>query len=130
MPGYGFSGMDKGYDAESVIANHRAVKLGTTPEGCTAITGNTDRAIGVSIFHVTSDEMLRGKGATIREEGIVEWEVGSGGVTRGDAATIDAEGRVVTAATGNLVYGYVRQTGVAGDIVAVTVDFTVVQVSP
>lgn len=124
MPAYGNSiGLDKGYDAESAISKYFAVKPGTTAEGVTAVTANTDRAIGVSLFGVTSAEILRGKGASIREAGIVEWQC-SAAIAKGAAVTISANGRCVTAATGNRVYGYARQASLnADEVIAVEVNF-------
>lgn len=124
MPAYGNSvGMDKGYDAETAIAKYAAVKLGTTAEGVAAITGLADRAIGVSLFHVTASEISRGKGATVREMGIVEWAVGAA-VAKGDPITIDAIGRAVTAVSGKRVYGYARQVAAnANEVIAIAVDF-------
>jgi hypothetical protein len=124
MPPYGnFTGRDKGYDAEAALTKYRAVKAGATAEGVAPIAANTDKALGVALFGVTSAEILRGKGATVREAGIVEWEAGAA-IAKDAAVTIDAAGRCVTAATTNRVYGRTRQAAaLSGDVIAVAVNF-------
>ena len=123
MPPFGQAGLEKGYDAESAITKCRAVKWGSTAEGVTAVTANTDRAVGVSLFTVATADLTRGKGASLRRTGIAEWEAG-GAITKGANVTIDASGRCVAAATTNRVYGVAEQAAVnSGDVIAVAVDF-------
>lgn len=124
MPAFGQAGLEKGYNAETALVKRRAVKFGATAEGVTAIVLATDVAIGVSLFHVSAAELLRGKGASIRRDGIAEWEAGEA-IARGVPVTIDAVGRCVHAVAGNYVYGVTDQASTqAGDFIAVACDFT------
>lgn len=117
MPGFGQSvGLDKGYNAEDVIAKYRAVKYGATAEGVLPITAAADRVMGISLFHVTAAERLRGKGASVRRAGIAEWECG-GTITRGDLVTNDSVGRCVSVAAEVRAF---LNTGVVGNNNAIT----------
>jgi hypothetical protein len=123
MPAYGQAGLEKGYNAESALVKRRAVKHGATAEGVTAIAANTDIAWGVALFGVSSAELLRGKGASIRRDGIAEWEAGEA-IAVSVPVTIDSVGRCVHAVAGNYVYGITEQVSTAaGDMIAVAVDF-------
>lgn len=119
MPAYGNFGLDKGFDADSAIVKFRGVKFGSTDEGVTAITVAGETGVGVAQFGVTSDEIAKGKGASVRESGITEWECG-GTVERGDQVTVDNVGRCVQAAGADFIWGVARQSGSTGDRIAVT----------
>lgn len=115
MPAYGNVGRDKGYDVEAAVVKYRAVKGGVGAESVTPITAVTDLVKGVTLFHVTAADILRGKGATIREEGIVEWEAG-GVIAKDTEVTIDVLGRCVSAAE---IAAFLN-TGVVGNNNAIT----------
>jgi hypothetical protein len=116
---YGNFILDKGYDAASVLTKFRAVKFHANPEAVTAITGATDLVHGVSQFDVTTAELAKNKGASVRVDGVTEWEAG-GAITKGAFVTIDSAGRCVAAATGNKIWGQAWQAAsTSGDRVAV-----------
>lgn len=119
MPAYGNFLQDKGYDADEALTKFRAVKVGAEDESVQAIDAAGENGIGVTQVGVSAAEILKGKGASVREMGITEWECG-GTVTRGDEVTVDNVGRCVVAAGQDFLWGYARQSGDSGDRIAVT----------
>lgn len=118
---YGNFILDKGYDAASALVKFRAVKFHANPEAVTAVTGATDAVLGVSQFDVTTAELAKNKGASVRVQGITEWEAG-GAITKGAYVTVDSVGRCVAAATGNKIWGIAYQAAsTSGDRVAVEI---------
>lgn len=122
MPAYGNYGRDKGYDAEAAITKFRAVKVGSGAEGVTPVTADTDLIVGVAQFGVTADEILQGKGASVREEGITEWEAG-GAITMGALVGVDSSGRCIALASGKRCHGRARQAA-SGSGKRIAVDLT------
>lgn len=122
MPAYGNFMLDKGYDAEAALTKYRAVKVGSGVEGVTPITVAGETGVGVSQFDVTTGEIARGKGASVREQGITEWEAG-GAIGKGVPVTVDSVGRCVTAVDGNYIWGESRQSASgSGKRIAVTLS--------
>lgn len=108
MPATGNFILDKGYDAEAAITKFRAVKLGTAAESVTPITAQGEDGVGVAQFGVTTAEIAKGKGASVRHQGITEWETNAA-VTKGVDVTVAADGRCEPAATGDRVWGKALQ---------------------
>lgn len=83
--------------------------------------GNVDLAdaAGETCVGVVINDPSTGGAATVAYEGRVLVETGTGGVTRGGAVATDASGKVVDATSGDIILGYARETGVAGQIVAI-----------
>lgn len=125
MPAYGNFQRDKGYDADAVITKFRAVKAGATAESVTPCTVLGEQGIGVSQFGVTTAELTKGKGASVREDGTTEWEAG-GVIGREVDVTVDASGRCVAAAATQRVWGKSRQAA-SGAGVRIAVDLAVVK---
>jgi hypothetical protein len=122
MPPVGNFVLDKGYDAEAALAKGRAVKGGATDEGVTPVTADTDVVVGFSRYNVSAAEILRGKGASVREAGIAVCEA-SAAIAKDALVTITANGRVVTATSGKTVHGRARQAcSNAGEYIAVSLD--------
>lgn len=118
MPAYGNFVLDKGYDAAAALTIYRAVKM-SAEETVTPITAITDVVVGVAQFGVTAGEILKGKGASIREAGISEMEC-SAAIPVGSVVTIAADGRAKAAANGERIVGQcVKGTANAGERAAV-----------
>jgi hypothetical protein len=111
MPATGNFVLDKGYDAAAAITKFRAVKF-SAEETVTPVTAITDVVAGVEQFGVSTTEITKGKGASIRVEGATEMEA-SGVCTVGSLAAIAADGRCQNATTGARVIGYFR-SGASG----------------
>lgn len=125
MPAYGNFVLDKGYDAEAAIVKYRAVKGGATAEGVLPCTVLGEGGRGVSQFDVTAPDILRGKGASVRENGITEWEAGAA-IAKDALVSVDASGRCITCATGQNVWGRARQAA-SGVGVRIAVDLLTVK---
>jgi hypothetical protein len=121
MPAYGNFGMDKGYDADSEILKFRAVTFGADEESVAPVTQAGSNGVGVSQFDCLTAEIAKGKGVSVREDGITEWELG-GTVTRGDRVTVDNAGLCVVASGYDFFWGVARQSGIAGDRIAVNLE--------
>lgn len=93
----GNSVLDKGYNAAAAITKFRAVKL-SAAETVTPVTANSDVVHGWPQFSVSSAELLKGKGASLRVEGITEAEA-AGAIAVGVVCQLESDGRV-TAAVG------------------------------
>lgn len=85
--------LDIGFDAGSALTKFRAVKFAATAETVTAVTANTDAIAGFSQFTVTTADLTRGKGASVRVDGVTEAEA-STAIALGDRVTLEADGRV------------------------------------
>lgn len=99
--------LDKGYNAAAAVTKFRAVKY-SAAETVTPVTAATDKIAGFAQFSVTTAEIARGKGASVRLEGITEAEVGdTTAIAVGDWIEMMADGRVkkAVAASGNRVVG-------------------------
>lgn len=120
MPAYGNFLLDKGYDSEAAVVKFRAVKAGTGVEAAIQVSSAGEDGLGVAQFDVTTAEVAKGKGVSVREQGITEWEAGAA-VTRGAAVTVDSSGRCVPAVSTNVIWGTARQAASgSGKRIAVT----------
>jgi hypothetical protein len=91
---YGNYVLDKGYDVSAAITKYRAVKY-TGTEEVGPVTAISDVIAGFAQFSVSSAEILKEKGASVRLEGITEAEVGDAtDIAVGDAVELMADGRV------------------------------------
>lgn len=104
--------LDKGYDAAAALTKYRAVKF-SAEETVTPVTGKADVVAGVAQFGVTTAEIAKGKGASIRVMGASEMEV-NGTATVGALAGLNADGTVHDAASGDRVIGEFRQGASTG----------------
>ena len=104
--------LDKGYDAAAALTKFRAVKF-SAEETVTPVTAKTDVVAGVAQFGVTTGEIAKGKGASIRVMGATEFEV-NGTATVGALAGLNADGTVHDAAAGDRVIGMFRQGASTG----------------
>jgi hypothetical protein len=110
--------LDKGFTAASALTQFTFVKF-SADEAVTAVTGATDRVIGVTQQPVVAADVNK-QAVDVRIVGISKVKVGTGGVTRGLDVNIDAAGLVVApGAAGTISRGIALQTGVAGDLVDV-----------
>jgi len=116
--------LDKGYNAAGALTKFYAVKY-TAAETVGPVTAITDQVAGFAQFGVTSAEILRGKGASVRTEGVTE-AVASAAITIGSMCSIAADGRVKAAATGERVVGKCvgHPAGAAGDRIALHIVST------
>ena len=115
MPAYGNFILDKGYDAAAALMKFRGVKLVPgTPEAVTPVVASTDIMHGVSQFDVSTAEIGRGKGASVRIAGITEIEIGAP-VARDQELMLDNQGRAIPSAAGagNRVVGRALEAGAA-----------------
>ena len=89
--------LDKGYRvaAGQTLSKFRAVKFSAAEE-VTPVTAIGDQIAGFAQFGVTAAELLRGKGATVRQMGITEAEAGAA-IAVGALVELLADGRVRTA---------------------------------
>lgn len=118
---YGNFVLDKGYDAAGLIRKFRVVELTANPEEVGEANAVTDYPLGISQFAVTAAEILKGKGASIREAGISELEIASA-IARGAEVEFDTQGRGVTASgtAGRWVIGVALEAGTnSGDRIPV-----------
>ena len=121
MPATGNFILDKGYDAAAAITKFRAVKF-SAEETVTPVTAVADVVAGIEQFGVSSTEITKGKGASIRVMGASEVEAG-GLCTVGALASIMNDGRVHNAVTGERVIGQFRQGAAsAGNRCSVILD--------
>lgn len=114
--------LDKGYDAAAALTKYRAVKF-SAAETVTPITGATDKVAGVEQFGVTSGEILKGKGASIRVMGRTEMEA-SEAIAVGDLVAITTDGRArIAVATSRQIGQCVGEASSgAGDRITVQLD--------
>lgn len=113
--------LDKGYDAAAAITKFRAVKF-SAAETVTPVTADTDVIAGFAQFSVSTAEIAKGKGASVRQGGITEAEA-TGAIAVGQLVTLAADGRVTAATSGDRVVGTcvgVPSTN-AGDRIALAV---------
>jgi len=130
MPAYGNYVLTKGSAPVAPITKFRFVKATGVQSGygdgnkiqVTAITANTDVAIGVAQEAITAVDVSRGKGLPIAEMGITEMEAGSV-VAAGDQIATDSVGRATTlgaSGAGTVVFGVAMTSAAAiGNRVAV-----------
>lgn len=112
--------LDKGFDVTGALAQYVFVK-GDGAGGVTAITSASDRPVGVTMFHVTAAEILKGKGASVRSHGIAEVQI-TGTALLGQLAGLNADGTVRVAVSGDIVVGEFASDGASGGRAAVSVN--------
>lgn len=97
--------LDKGYNAAGAITKFYAVKL-TAAETVGPVTTNADIVHGFAQFGVTTGEIARGKGASVRVQGITE-AVASGAISVGAQVQLESDGRVsaLVGASGKRIVG-------------------------
>jgi hypothetical protein len=98
---------DKGYDAAVAITKGRAVKFSAV-ETVTPVTAATDLVAGIAVFDVTTEEIAKGKGASIRRMGAAVMEA-SEAITPGQPVSITATGLAQVAGAGE------RQIGICDE---------------
>lgn len=112
MPASGNFVLAKGKAAGGAIAKKRFVKLDpNTEEGVIQCSSQGERAYGVSMFTVTTDEIDLGKGVTVQVEGRAVVELGVDTMSVGEFVTTDSSGRAMVATTGDIVLGVCDQAG-------------------
>lgn len=97
--------LDKGYDADGAIDKGAAVKFSAI-ETVTQCDGEGDNVIGIAVFEVTTDDIARGKGASVRREGAaLVVAADDEAFDSGDLVAIGATGWAVAANAGARVIG-------------------------
>jgi hypothetical protein len=123
---YGNFVLDKGYNAAAALTKFRAVKWSGT-EAVTPVTAIGDAIAGFAQFSVSSGEILKGKGASIRQQGITEAEA-SAAIAVGALCEIVSDGRVRTATASSAARAVGRCVGHAatnaGDRIALEIDIS------
>lgn len=109
--------LDKGYDAAAALTKYKAVKF-SAEETVTPVTAKTDVVAGVAQFGVTTGEIAKGKGASVRVMGASEMVAGAT-CTVGALAGLMADGSVRDAVTGDRVIGEFRQGAASGGYASV-----------
>ena len=122
MPGPNYL-LDKGYIAQSVIAQFHAVKGGTLDETVTAVTGAADLIVGVAQQPVVAADVNK-QAIDVRHMGITKMVAGAA-VTKDAAVGLTAAGRA-TPATG----AGTRAIGVARTAAAANGDWIDVELTP
>jgi len=116
MPASGNFVLAKGRAAGGAIAKKRFVKLvADTPETVVQCDAQGEKAYGVSMFTVTTDEIELGKGCTVQVEGraVLESAVP---IKEGEFVTTHATGKAMVANTGDFVLGICDEAATsAGD---------------
>jgi len=119
--------LDKGFNAAAALTRYRAVKFTANPEEVTPVTAITDDPVGWAQFGVTSAEITRGKGASVRMLGVTEAEA-AGAIGLGKYCTLETDGRVsqLTGASGKKIVGLCVGTPAtnAGDRIAMLIVHT------
>lgn len=123
MPATGNFLLDKGYDVQAAILKKRAVKM-VGEELVGPITGIADVPLGVAQFDVTTPEIAKGKGASVRLNGISVMEC-SAGIVAGALVQMTSDGRAApyVGASGARVLGIcTKGATTAGNEVSVSLD--------
>ena len=118
-------GMTRAYTAGAAVRKNRLVKFSADYTVIEA-TANTDLIIGVS----DNVDVSSGDRVDVFKDGVIPVVLGAT-VTRGQPITSDANGAGVAAApaagVNNRIVGFAEISGVAGDIVDVTLSLGTVQ---
>lgn len=125
MPATGNFILDKGYDAAAALVKYRFCKF-SAEETVTPVAAITDVVAGVPQFDVSTAEVAKGKGASVRVAGISEVEC-SAAITVGALVELVADGRVrtATASSGARIVGRcTKGTANAGERASVELDMT------
>lgn len=97
--------LDKGYRISAAVTKYYAVKFDTgNSETVTPVTANTDVVAGFSQFGVSTAEIAKGKGCSVRMEGITV-AVAANAIAIGALVCLNADGRVQTSVSGARVVG-------------------------
>jgi hypothetical protein len=103
---------DKGYNAAAALTKFRAVKF-SAAETVTPVTADTDVIAGVVQHDVTTDEIARGKGASIAVEGDTIMEC-AGNIAIGALVTVNGSGQAVSGTAGDRVIGHCVEANADG----------------
>ena len=109
------NGLTKSYFAEAAILPNRFVKPGTADLNMLTAAAATDKIMGVT----TEIDAAIGERVDVGHFGIFDLKLG-GAVARGDPLTSDAAGAGVVAVATNRIGAFANISGVAGDIIPVT----------
>lgn len=111
-------GLVKSMVAEAAVLPYRVVKFGTADGQVIQAAAAADASVGVADNLGQTDAGYR---VDIILNGIAEAEAGAA-VARGARLTADASGRVIAAASGNIVIGVaMAAAGAAGEIIPINV---------
>lgn len=115
MPATMNPGQAKGKNAGGAITKKRFVKLDTTAaDGETVVQCSVagEGAFGVSLFSVSTDEIARGKGASVITEGRAILESAEA-IAVGSPVSTTNDGRAQNANTGDQILGYCDEPSAA-----------------
>lgn len=90
MPGMNFV-LDKGFQVQSAITQFTFVKMGTSDQTCTAVTGVNDKVLGVAMEAASAGDVTKGRIIDVRILGIARVQA---------AAALTRQASVRTNATG------------------------------
>lgn len=111
-------GLVKSLVAEAAVSPYRVVKFGTADGQVVQAAAASDAAVGVAD---NLGQSAAGYRVDVILNGIADAEAGAA-VARGARLTADASGRVVAAASGNIVIGVaMAAAGAAGEIIPINV---------
>jgi hypothetical protein len=98
--------LDKGFNASAAISKFRFVKMTGNSEEVGPVTAIADDPIGVAQFAISTPELAKGKGASVRVIGVTEVEA-TGPIAIGSRCQLAADGRVtsLTGASGARTVG-------------------------
>lgn len=128
---YNNRGLTKSFLGAVAIAANTIVKFGAADDTVTPAAASTDLLMGISNeMGLSAADISSGSSVDIVLEGITELKIG-GNVTRGQKLTSDASGQGVVAAPAAGANAHIiaiaMRSGVAGDIIPVLVEQSVMQ---
>lgn len=91
MPGMNFV-LDKGFQVQSAITQFTFVKLGTSDQTITAVTGVNDQIIGVALESASAGDVTKGRIIDVRLMGIARVQAAAA-LTRGARVRTNATGQ-------------------------------------
>jgi hypothetical protein len=101
--------LDKGFKAAAAIGIYRLVVVGASEQVTQASSPTANVLYGVSQEEIAAADATSGRIVNVRLAGISRCISGGPAITAGVPVTTDAVGRVVAAASTNLVVGYALQ---------------------
>lgn len=114
------------YAASGAITVNRFVKI-TGDQTVGAVTGITDKVIGVAETSVTADEATNGKTLAVQAAPSIAWVEAAAAITRDDFVAPSANGRAQTAVSTQFVCGRAMKAAAnAGDLIPVQLFVTAV----
>lgn len=106
------------FTAEATVAPYTILKAGATEGGAVPASTSTDAFLGVS----DNAPVAQGAAASAQVKGSALCQYG-GAIAYGANVTSDANGHAVAAGVGDKVLGIAQETGIAGDIRPVRLQF-------